>query len=806
MIRPDVAVEIGRGHLVLNLVQDEALLTLQSGYLRSLTAGMNITLNADDIEFLSGVGRVVGLASLTLRTNKNVSSYYIGTAAEDIVGAPFIDGSPRQIANHGFYFGNRDLAAIYDGFTDINVGRRDIGNVVWLGDVKDSANVKMLNADGDPVPRAADSIVASFRDDTNILSDTVNVVGDVEAPLDTLSVYTRRLEVNSQNGHDPNGSGDSGLYADALNIQVDEQAVVMGWLKAVNRIDFDVTKTPGDAGVSDAYFTPPYLATGPLSHNSIQVDSIAEISTSADASLIQITAKESIEVRGRIEVGGNGSTIEMAAEGPMILVELARVFAEGANSTIEITTDDVLAVNAGSSVRSGAKFVSPDPENFPDMLIDPVITGANGTLNLLSSGEMLLAGSVTASGDMTLSAKSQKYDDEVYGRAKLVGGADNPEYSPRYTIFNKTAYFENIAAASPTHYLVDHAGGYGLLVTGTVTSLGDNQNLIVRADQDVIVRGNLNATGANAGLTLQSNEWLYLEGFVTATDTLNLFGGVTLEGEFFEDPFGRADDKGSSVYIHPTSTVRTTAHHSDISVIGAMDVDLFGALVAGGEITENGVDFAVDANGDGASNILVKASQQVWLETGLLASGNVTIEAGYAGLDDYWNGAFMDLPLIENMNAVALLINTSGGITAAGLGDSGAGSQISISSEGRMEIMGTLVSGGRIYQTFGDVDTDGDPETPAETVLLEQGIRWTGRESDLSIESDGRVFIGGTTLNAANVAVQTGGYLNASREINVAGGTDDSGFGLIVHGASEIVAEGTWDYAASGAQTGRTAG
>ena len=100
VIRSDVAIEIGRGHFVLNLVQDEALLTLQSGYLRSLTAGMNITLNADDMEFLSGVGRVVGLASLTLRTHKNVSSYYIGTAAAAIVGQPFTAGSPRHIATH----------------------------------------------------------------------------------------------------------------------------------------------------------------------------------------------------------------------------------------------------------------------------------------------------------------------------------------------------------------------------------------------------------------------------------------------------------------------------------------------------------------------------------------------------------------------------------------------------------------------------------------------------------------------------------------------------------------------------------
>ncbi len=160
----------------------------------------------------------------------------------------------------------------------------------------------------------------------------------------------------------------------------------------------------------------------------------------------------------------------------------------------------------------------------------------------------------------------------------------------------------------------------------------------------------------------------------------------------------------------------------------------------------------------------------------------------------------------SNPNALSVLINTAGGITAAGLGAAGAGSVVTIESDGRVEIMGTVNSGGRLYQVFGDVDTDDNPETPNETVMLSQSVRWSGRESDIVMDSSSRIFIGGSTLNAAGSVVQTGGYLNASREIDIRGGTDYTGFGLLVHGASEIVAEGTWDYDANGAQLTRTVG
>ena len=68
---------------------------------------------------------------------------------------------------------------------------------------------------------------------------------------------------------------------------------------------------------------------------------------------------------------------------------------------------------------------------------------------------------------------------------------------------------------------------------------------------------------------------------------------------------------------------------SSIDIRGAQDVDLFGAFVAGGTIGEHGVTFSGPS-----SSISVTAGQQVFLDTGLLASGTVTVNAGTPGADD----------------------------------------------------------------------------------------------------------------------------------------------------------------------------
>ncbi|MBP8271636.1 MAG: hypothetical protein KAX42_07150, partial [Sphaerotilus sp.] len=65
--RTDVAVEVARGALSIDLLAENALLTLGSGYARTLGAGQNITLTADDIDLISGRNHLVGSGELRLQ-------------------------------------------------------------------------------------------------------------------------------------------------------------------------------------------------------------------------------------------------------------------------------------------------------------------------------------------------------------------------------------------------------------------------------------------------------------------------------------------------------------------------------------------------------------------------------------------------------------------------------------------------------------------------------------------------------------------------------------------------------------------
>ncbi|MEX8493277.1 MAG: hypothetical protein AB3X43_04715, partial [Sphaerotilus sp.] len=752
--RTGVAVEVAHGALSIDLVATNSLLTLASGQVHTLESGRNITLTADDMNFASGTSQLVGSGQLSLQAHQQVWRYVLGSAAESSGGGDLTENSTIQTAQPGMYLSGRDLAALADGFSQLYIGRTDIGNRMWLGDAKLTNVVKLTGA-----ARNADSRQSAFRDRTTLYADEITVVGDAQAPLDVLTLHSRLLSVNSQNLHDPNGLPDSGVTAQTLIVEVGEQAVVGGWLRGLDRVSLSVRGTPGDAGRSDAYFTPAYL--NEAGANSLQIDARGRIESVHTGGVVQIDTLHSIEMRGRIDLLGAGSTLDLHTAGPLILAEGADIAGLADNTTLNLRSDDVIAANAGSSVRAGVDFAG----------VAPFIAGANGRVNLASVHEMLLGGSVSASGDMALASGTQRYDGLAYGRQGGMG------YDPRYVLFDKTGYFQNIALVSPDHYLAQHTGGYGLLVTGTISSLGDNRQLVLRSSQDVILRGNANATGAGASLTLQSDEWLYVEGFATATAGLSLYGGVGLDGQTLSGAGARADARGSSVYVQATSTLRTTAANSTVRVVGAEDVDLFGALVAGGAPGANGVAFALDANGDGGASIDVRAGQMVRLESGLLASGNVTVTGGTPGADDSWDGRTLG----AGDNRVSVLVNTAGGITGAGLGANGAGSQVTLQGPGRIEVMGWINAGGRLVQTF-------DPVTHN---MLSQQVAWTGRDSDILIQSAAQTFIGGQTVNQAGQVITTGGYLNASRLIDVRGGTDPTGFGLQVDGAAELVVEGT---------------
>ena len=184
--------------------------------------------------------------------------------------------------------------------------------------------------------RDATTRVASWRDETFLYTDRMSVQGDVQAPDDTLHINTRLLAVEPKNLHDPEGLPDAGLFARELDINVGRQAVISGWVNATDLIALDVWQEPGSVFYDDDYITPIFndLA-GPLS---LRIDTTALMTTSADGSIIIIYSQAAIENAGQIEVKGDGSTIDMSADGPLILVQFSRVFAEGDNSTVRMVS------------------------------------------------------------------------------------------------------------------------------------------------------------------------------------------------------------------------------------------------------------------------------------------------------------------------------------------------------------------------------------------------------------------------------------------------------------------------------------
>jgi hypothetical protein len=302
----------------------------------------------------------------------------------------FEENSAQQTSLPGMYLSARDLAALKDGFLQIRIGRTAIGNHIWVGDAKLTNTVKMTGES-----RTLTSRQSAFRDNIELNADEINVVGDVQAPQDVLTLNARKLYVESKNIQDPNGVPDSGVFARQVAFNVGEQALVSGWVKGTERVDISVTGTPGQAGVvgtasdgTDAYFVPAYLADA--GHNSLQLDSSGLIASLGAGGVVNLTTRRSIETRGIIDLGGINSTLTVNAQGPIIVAEGSDIRGLAAGATLTLQSQDVIAVNAGSAVRAGVSFTLQGATPVP------AISGANGAINLLSSGEMLLAGSVSA--------------------------------------------------------------------------------------------------------------------------------------------------------------------------------------------------------------------------------------------------------------------------------------------------------------------------------------------------------------------------------------------------------------------------
>ncbi|WP_031484953.1 calcium-binding protein [Maridesulfovibrio frigidus] len=718
--RSDYGIEVGNGNLLLTQKSTDGLLTLESGDIHTILEGANITLTVDDVDFVSGEDMIISSGDLTIQADSLAWDYLLGTAAESIGGGETLNSTHTTSLNMGL----RDFAALADGFNLVTIGRRNADNTMTIGDIYTPTEVKMTGT-----PRSEDAIL---RDHTVFLSDELVVMGNVQGTGNTVELHGYNVSINSQNFHDPLGTPDSGVTAKEVIVQADEQLHVGGWLVADDLVDIDVTATSGvNRPASGFYVAPPNGVTSVFMDVGSRIESLNADST------IDIDGTKAMQIGSFIEAHGAGSTIDIDVGTDFLLKEAATVAARSADGLIDINAGGVLAINAGSAVSAGIRYNDVDGKPVPELI------GAGADIVLISANEMLLGGSVGTADGLTVSSGTGVHDNEDYG------DPDHISYSPAYSIYNKQAYFDMIKGISPDHYLQDHNSGYGLMVTGTIVSLGDNQQVVLSSADDFILRGNVSAIGSDSGITLQSDTFTYVEGFVTADKELKILGGIQLDGT---DVNGM-DQHGSSLYVHGTSTLRTAAADGDILVDGSADVDLYGVLVAGGSVGTSGVIWS----GEGA-DLTVRAGSQLNVDTGLLAAGNVIVKGGTPGIED---------------NDMGLLVTTAGGMTARGY--NGVGGNIIVTGSGNMEMMGTMVAGGSLVQTFDD-----------EGVLLSQHIDWSGTEGTTNINVAGQAFIGGNTVNKDGDATVTGGYIHSAGDLTIQGGSNDSGTGVRIQGASEI--------------------
>jgi hypothetical protein len=241
------AVAAGAGDVLIRLSESDARLTLLSGDIVAQAPGRDITLTADDLDFRSGAGQVIGSGNLVIQSGALVWNYYLGTAAESASG----DDLPREFFESAMELTTRDLAALADGFELVQIGRSDVGNLMVLGDATTESQIR-LTGEG----RGMDS---SFRDRTFLLSDDVIVRGEVQAPANVLQMVAGSLTVETLNVHSVTEGPGSGLSADQLILEITGGIELAGSLQgttsvnatagAAIRIGYDPVDDPGMAPV-----------------------------------------------------------------------------------------------------------------------------------------------------------------------------------------------------------------------------------------------------------------------------------------------------------------------------------------------------------------------------------------------------------------------------------------------------------------------------------------------------------------------------------------------------------------------------
>ena len=838
------------GDIRVDIIGYNQRLTLKSGSIVTHSADGDIVLVADDFDFLSGPDQIIGRGELSIRATREVWNYYLGTAAEDIFGAD-IDEAVHTDHPDAVDLVLRDLAAIADGFALIRIGRDNAGNTMVFGDALESFAVKKTGVERYVDASFRDDAIF-YTDHLEIRGDVQAPIDRLEFYANTVSINSRNLH-NPDGLPDSGVTADTVLFdvieqmivggwvrgTDAVDINVHSTDGV-GALSIFGNGPEGANSLKTDIGSEIEVANP---------GGKIHVDAIGSVKVAGlieahgDGSVVDIDAGTAFTLLegGLVAARDEEARIDIVAETDIVTIEAGSAIVAGARWVYTVTDGEGIVIGDAlerldgaiveihgqrafylDSYVAGNKIITPDGAIEPDgelkqlvgnillvegqplaMVGEEVFDQAGKSVRLELSGEagerritvvaeegesddgaaadrplarirqqfigegagadatvtaafeMLMKGVITTSGEMTLTADAPLYHYNEDYFSKIPPNGDEP------------------------HYLAGH-DQFSLLMTGTLTTLGDDSTLVIRMPEDIIIRGNIDVAGENSDLLIQSEEWIYHEGFIEVQDSIRMLAGADAVGwgEWSEpqqadakaDPgadvgvrkltptYNDANDDGMSLYVHVTSRINTFQEASSIVLSGARDVNVHGAVVAGGEIGANGVTWV-----GSDSTATVSAGEKLYLDTGILASKSVAVSGGEAGLDD---------------DDLSVIIDTAGGLYAAGLTADGSGGHIEVTATDDLEIMGHVVSGANV--TF---------IRDEEGVITGKDYDWSAEASDVLITAGGQAFIGGTTTNKQGERVQTGGYVRANERVHIIGGEDESGTGVFIQGASEVVTE-----------------
>ncbi|WP_420226204.1 hypothetical protein [Pigmentiphaga litoralis] len=488
------------GLIDVQLATREAILSLDQGAITTGLGGGNISIVADDVDFRSGYDKVSGTGQLTLRAWSLDQSYRVGGAAQGIYGGDYSPG-----LDSGFFeFSMSDLSALKDGFSAIRLGHTAAGVRMYVGDVEDAQVGETMYS-------------ALLRDNATLLADHITVVGDVQSS-EVLTFQGRLMEIQRQNVRTPMGAPDSGIHARQTVLRLTEQLVVTGWLRGDDLVDVAVTGTTG-VGALVGYGAEP---------NSITGDKGAAIETVKAGGHVMMTGSKSVILAAGVYAEGADAQISIGAGTSLKLLEGGMVSAEGDRSLITLASTGSIGLLSGSAVLSGARFVTGQQT--------PVLTGTGAGVVIQTTGELMLAGSLTAGGAMRIDAGAVSdphadYFDNLPGKQlasttqaasfaaiisalnqnqihvdlRALFGADNTPLANVTSVTSLANYtpFESLSDAAKAtlvaslHYTTHEHGGYYNAATNTFGTTLTEGELIAYRNAD-IVWGAAGTPAANA--------------------------------------------------------------------------------------------------------------------------------------------------------------------------------------------------------------------------------------------------------------------------------------------------------------------